>query len=288
MIGFHKMHGLGNCFIFFDEFNHDLSFIKTPEKIRLLCTTSHGLGADGLVFIGPPRACKNHCRMEIFNIDGSEAEMCGNAIRCVAMLFDRKSLGISPVLIETRAGIKEVSLVKVSDGETFYRAQMGQVSFDLERSGELVSTDKRQPLVWNSHTFTPVYTNVGNPHAVNFMTTQLSLDEMKLAGAWLESHANHPRRINVEFVEVISRNEAKVSVWERGCGMTAACGTGATAVAAAGIEKGVFDKMVTIHMPGGNLIIEQNASGLMCMTGPVQEVASGQISAGMAHRLSRV
>ncbi len=287
MIGFHKMHGLGNCFIFFDEFNQDLSFIKTPEKIRLLCTTSHGLGSDGLVFIAPPRDAKHHCRMEMFNTDGSEAEMCGNAIRGAAMLYDRKSLGISPVLIETRSGTKEVSFVKVSDGEGYYRAQMGQASFDLIRSGELVSDDKRKPLEWNSLTFDPVYVNVGNPHAVIFLKTPLTHDEMKVAGAWLETHANHPRRINVEFVEVLSRNEARVNVWERGCGMTAACGTGATAVAAAGIKKGLFDKKVTIHMPGGDLVIEQDAESLLYMTGPVQEVAVGQISSGMAHRLSR-
>lgn len=287
MIGFHKMHGLGNCFIFFDEFNQDLSFIKTPEKIRLLCTTSHGLGSDGLVFLGPPRDAKHHCRMEIFNSDGSEAEMCGNAIRGAAMLFDRKALGVAPVLIETRSGIREVSFVKVSDGEAFYRAQMGQPDFDLVRSGELVSEDKRKPLEWNDLIFEPVYTNVGNPHAVNFLSSPLSQDEMKQSGAWLETHANHPRRINVEFVEVVSRCEARVNVWERGCGMTAACGTGATAVAAAGIKKGLFDTMVTIHMPGGDLIIEQDKSGIMYMTGPVQEVAIGQIPASMAHRLSR-
>lgn len=287
MIGFHKMHGLGNCFIFFDEFNQDLSFIKTPEKIRLLCTTSHGLGSDGLVFIGPPRDAKHHCRMEMFNVDGSEAEMCGNAIRGAAMLFDRKALGFSPVLIETRSGIKEVSFIKVSDGEAFYRAQMGQANFDLVRSGELVSEDRRKPLDWNSLNFEPVYANVGNPHAVIFMKNMLTHDEMKTAGAWLETHINHPRRINVEFVDVISRNEARVYVWERGCGMTAACGTGATAVAAAGIKQGLFDKKVTIHMPGGDLIIEQDDNALLYMTGPVQEVAIGQISSGMAHRLSR-
>ncbi|MBU1107423.1 MAG: diaminopimelate epimerase [Candidatus Riflebacteria bacterium] len=287
MIGFHKMHGLGNCFIFFDEFNQDLSFIKTPEKIKLLCTTSHGLGSDGLIFINPPRDTKHHCRMEMFNTDGSEAEMCGNAIRGTAMLFDRKALGFSPVLIETRSGVKEVSFIKVSDGEAFYRAQMGKASFDLVRSGELVSEEKRKSLVWNSLTFEPLYANVGNPHAVIFMKNMLSLDEMKAAGAWLETHTNHPRRINVEFVDVLSRNEARVHVWERGCGMTAACGTGATAVVAAGIQKGLFDKKVTIHMSGGDLIIEQDENSLMYMTGPVQEVAIGQISAGMAHRLSR-
>lgn len=287
MIGFNKIHGLGNCFIFFEEINQDLSFLKKPEVIQLLCETSKGLGSDGLIFIRPPKDPKHHCRMQMFNTDGSEAEMCGNAIRGVAHMFDHLHLGVNPVLIETNGGIKEVSFVEVKDGEAFYKAQMGKALMDLVSTGELLSEDKRKPLDWNGRTLNPVYVNVGNPHAVIFLDQPLKTDEMKTVGAWLESHANHPRRINVEFVEVISRREAKVSVWERGCGMTQACGTGATAVTAAGIEKGLFDKRVTIHMPGGDLIIEQSDARDMYMTGPVQEVASGILSGSLLHKFTR-
>jgi len=287
MIGFHKMHGLGNSFIFFEEMNQDLSCIKTPEKIKLLCSPGKGLGSDGIVFVMPAKDPKHHCRMQMFNTDGSEAEMCGNAVRCVAHIFDQQQLGINPVLIETLGGIKEVSFVEVKDGEAFYKAQMGPALFDLVPTGELVPEERRKALNWNEMNFEPVYVNVGNPHAVIFLKTPLTADEMKAAGAWLETHANHPRRINVEFVEIISSNEAVVNVWERGCGMTQACGTGATAVAAAGIKAGHFDTRVTVHMPGGDLIIEQDARGSLAMTGPVQEVAVGQLSAGMAYRLTR-
>jgi diaminopimelate epimerase len=287
MIGFHKIHGLGNSFIFFEEMNQDLSCIKAPEKIRLLCSTGRGLGSDGLVFIGPAKDPKHHCRMEMFNTDGTEAEMCGNAIRGAAHLFDHQHLGISPILIETKGGIKEVSFVGVKDGETFYKAQMGAALFDLVATGELAAEEKRKKLEWKELSFEPVYVNVGNPHAVIFLKTPLTTDEMKSVGAWLETHANHPRRINIEFVEVISRREATVNVWERGCGMTQACGTGATAVAAAGIRQGIFDHSVTIHMPGGDLTIEQDARGILSMTGPVQEVAVGQITSAMTYRLTR-
>ncbi len=287
MIGFHKIHGLGNSFIFFEEMSQDLSFIKVPEKIKLLCNPGKGLGSDGVVFISPPKDPKHQCRMQMFNIDGTEAEMCGNAIRCVAHLFDHQHLGISPILIETKVGIKEVSFVGDKEGEAFYKAQMGAALFDLVSTGELLAADKYKQLTWKEQTFEPVYVNVGNPHAVIFLKTALTSDEMKSVGAWLETHANHPRRINIEFVEITSRSEAIVNVWDRGCGMTQACGTGATAVTAAGIKKGLFDPKVTIHMPGGDLVIEQDSKGIMYMTGPVQEVAIGQISSGMAYRLNR-
>jgi diaminopimelate epimerase len=287
MIGFHKIHGLGNCFIFFEEINQDLTFLKKPEIIKLLCETSRGLGSDGLIFVAPPKDPKHHCRMQMFNTDGSEAEMCGNAIRGVAHIFDHLHLGVNPVLIETAGGLKKVSFVGVKEGEVFYKAQMGKAILDLVSTGELVSEDKRKALDWNGREFTPVYVNVGNPHAVIFIDMPMSNDEMKSVGAWLESHANHPRRINVEFVEVLSRSEARVHVWERGCGMTQACGTGAVAVTVAGIVKGKFDNKVTIRMPGGDLIIERESDEELAMTGPIQEVATGVLSGSLLHRFLR-
>lgn len=287
MIGFHKIHGLGNCFIFFEEMNQDLGFLKKPEVIKLLCETSRGLGSDGLVFVGAAKDPKHHCRMQMFNTDGTEAEMCGNAIRCVAHIYDHLHLGTNPILIETAGGIKEVSYVGVKDGEVFYKAQMGKAILDLVSTGELVSEDKRKALDWNGQEFKPVYVNVGNPHAVIFLDMPMTNDEMKSVGAWLESHANHPRRINVEFVEVLSRKEARIHIWERGCGMTMACGTGATAVTVAGIEQGLFDREVTIHMPGGDLTIEQTANKDLYMTGPIQEVATGTLSGSLLTRFSK-
>ncbi|MGM0600628.1 MAG: diaminopimelate epimerase [Candidatus Rifleibacteriota bacterium] len=285
MIGFRKLHGLGNCFIFFDECFQQLEFLKESKSVQLLCDPARGLGADGLVFVQNPINLQHHCRMQIFNSDGSEAEMCGNAIRGVAHIFNKLQLGVNPVLIETTKGTTEVNFIGVRHGESFYRAEIGKPDFDLVASGELVKQEYRKELKFKDQIFTPVYVNVGNPHAVIFCKSPMSSDDMRKAGAWLESHPNHPRNINVEFVEVISKNEAKVNVWERGCGMTQACGTGACAVAAAGISHNIFNDSVSINMPGGNLKIEQSKNGEISMTGPVQEVAIGNISSSFISRL---
>jgi diaminopimelate epimerase len=285
MIGFRKMHGLGNCFIFFDESLQKLDFLKKEKAVKLLCAPARGLGADGLVFIQNPVNSHHHCRMQIFNSDGSEAEMCGNAIRGVGHIFNKLQLGINPIIVESMNGTTEVDFIGVRHGESFYRAEIGKPDFDLVASGELASPENRKELKFNEQVFRPVYVNVGNPHAVIFCESPMQPDEMRKAGAWLESHANHPRKINVEFVEVISRNEAKVNVWERGCGMTQACGTGACAVAAAGISHNIFYNSVSINMPGGSLKIEQSEDGKISMTGPVQEVAVGNLSSSFLSQL---
>ncbi len=285
MFGFHKMHGLGNSFIFFDELGQDLAVLKNPRILRLLCSSGRGLGGDGVIFIQPPRDKKHHCRMQMFNTDGTEAEMCGNAIRGVAHLYRQHHLGHEPLLIETLSGVKEIHAGTVKDGKCQYRVEMGKPSFDLTATGELLSPRDRKPLHWQEETLEPVYVNIGNPHAMLFLSSPLTQDEMIALGAWLEVHPNHPRRINVEFVEILSPQEAKVTVWERGCGMTQACGTGATAVAAAGIKLGKLTSPVTVHMPGGDLVISQDERGVLFMTGPIQEVAVGQLSASFLHGL---
>ncbi len=278
MFEFHKMHGLGNYFLFFDELMQDFSRLKQPQIIRTLCDVRFGVGADGLVFIMPPHDTRHQCRMQVFNADGSEAEMCGNAIRGVAHWYKKHHLGFEPILVETRSGVRQVYSSDVRDGFCMYRVEMGKVNFDLTTSGELLPEAERKPLVWDEETLTPHYANVGNPHAVLFVNQPLSQDAMMKMGAWLETHPNHPRRINIEFVEILSAHEVKVTVWERGCGMTHACGTGATAVAATGIKTGKLQSPVTVHMPGGDLILEQMGDGTMFMTGPVQEVCDGHLA----------
>jgi diaminopimelate epimerase len=287
MIGFHKLHGLGNCFIFFEEWHQDLRFLKNPELIKLICDTSKGLGSDGVVFISPPKDPKHNCRMQMFNIDGTEAEMCGNAIRCVAHLYSQLFLGVDNIQIETAVGVKSVKYVKTSCGEIFYQAEMGKALLDLVATGELAPESKRKPLVWKEQTLNPVYVNVGNPHAVLFMETLPAADEMKSIGAWLEYHANHPRRINIEFVKVLAKNKAQIHIWERGCGMTQACGTGATAVAMAGIEKGILSGPIEINMPGGALTIAKDTNDNLLMTGPVQEVMTGTLATSFLNSISR-
>ena len=285
MFEFHKMHGLGNHFLFFDELQQDFGRLKQPSILRTLCDPRFGLGADGIVFIMDALDTKNHCRMQIFNSDGTEAEMCGNAIRGVAHWYKKQHPRDEPILVETRGGIRQVYSQEVRNGVCHYRVEMGKVITDLTTTGELVPEADRKPLIWQEEPLLPYYANVGNPHCVLFLDTPLSEDAMIQLGAWLEAHPNHPRRINVEFVEVSSPKEVKVTVWERGCGMTHACGTGATAVVASGILAGKLQSPVGVHMPGGDLILEQTAEGIMFMTGPVQEVADGRLAPSFCNLL---
>lgn len=285
MLGFHKLHGLGNHFVFFDEVGQDLSRFKKPSLIKTLCDSRHGLGADGVIFIMDPRDPKHHCRMQYFNADASEAEICGNALRGVAHIYRSHLRGEQPLLVETLAGLRSVEFESVHNGQAFYRVEMGSAMFDLTASGELAPAAERKALVRQGETFQPIYVNVGNPHAVLFLDQPLDQDTMLAVGAWLETHSNHPRRMNIEFVEIVNPHDVRVTVWERGCGMTQACGTGATAVAAAGIKEGRLQSPVTVHMPGGDLHISQNDQGTMFMTGPVQEVASGQLAPSFLHNL---
>lgn len=278
MFEFHKLHGLGNHFIFFDELQTDFAKLKKPEIIKALADCKFGLGADGIIFVMKPEKSGNHCRMQMFNTDGTEAEMCGNAIRGVAHRFRKHAPGVDPVLIETRSGLREIRLAETRNGLSYYRVDMGKPSFDLVSTGDLEPENHRKQLVWREETLEPVYANVGNPHLALFLDSSMDEDSMVSLGAWLETHPNHPRRINVEFVEIMTRNEVRVHVWERGCGMTSACGTGATAVTAAGIKTGQLASPVTVHMPGGDLEISQDSSGTLFMTGPVQEVADGTLT----------
>lgn len=288
MITFYKMHALGNHFIFIDEFEYDISYFKNPKVIRFLCDYNKGIGGDGVVFLQKPKDLTHHCRMQIFNADGSEAEMCGNAIRGAAHLFRKHQLGETQLLIETLSGPRLVSFEYETKGTSFYKVEMGKPIFDLVATGELLPANERKTLEWQGETLEPFYANFGNPHLMLFLNSPMSRDEMIALGAWLETHPNHPRRINVEFVEIKNPSEANVTVWERGCGMTQACGTGATAVAAVGIKRGLLSPPVTIHMPGGDLIITKDDKDVYYKTGPIQEIYSGILTSAFITSLRNI
>ncbi len=285
MLKFEKMHGLGNHFIFVTDDQAGVGDLHDPTIIRGLCDVRRGIGADGIVLIGAPLDSQNHCRMRIFNSDGSEAEMCGNAIRCVA----HHQLRLHPehrdaLRIETKGGVK---VVRADSGlfgvgrDTRYRVAMGVPDFDLVKRGELLDPVRAEPLAWQGRTFTPIYVSMGNPHAVIFADPPLALDEIRSAGPLFETHRNHPKRINVEFVRIENPHRAIMTVWERGCGLTEACGTGACATGAAGFKTGRLQSPVDVVMPGGTLTIEAADDGQMLMTGPVQVVCQGTLDASL-------
>ena len=282
------MHHLGNHFILFDELGvgeKEYARLRTASAVRAICDSQFGLGADGVVFLRKPADNKHSCRMQMFNRDGSEAEMCGNALLALGHLFLQRHRSPAPILVETGGGVREVHATGASEeGLPRYRIDLGQVGFDLESTGELLSAGKRKDLVWRDEALTPTYANVGNPHAVLFSDQGFENDAMLSLGAWLEMHPNHPRRINVEFARVLDPHQVQVHVWERGCGMTNACGTGAAAVAASGIRQGRLKSPVTVNRPGGRLLIELEGASTF-LTGAVQEVADGRLSESFVKRI---
>ncbi|MBF0409245.1 MAG: diaminopimelate epimerase [Candidatus Riflebacteria bacterium] len=286
MISFQKMHHLGNSFVFFSEIeegSESLSFLRNPEIIKMICDPGTGLGSDGVVFLRSPANSENHVRMQMFNKDGSEAEMCANAL----LGLGHKYLQIFPshnaVRVETVGAVREIVAQGAKNNLPTYKIKLGKINFDLVGSGDLLPEGKRKPLIWQEEKFEPVYASVGNPHAVLFMKSPMSSDSMLSVGAWLETHSNHPKRINVEFASVVNEHEVAVNVWERGCGITSACGTGAAAVAAAGIKNGKLKSPVTVKMPGGEILIEIAGENVF-LTGSVTEVASGHFSAAFFNK----
>ncbi|MGQ9497115.1 MAG: diaminopimelate epimerase [Desulfotomaculales bacterium] len=273
---FVKMHGLGNDFIVFDGLRGSL-----PEAPALLaprvCDRHFGVGADGLVLIEP--SAQADLRMRIFNPDGSEAEMCGNAIRCVARyVYERGYVHEARLRVETPAGVMLPRLLVSGGRVAAVQVDMGVPR--LERAeipmagppGRVVE----EPLAVAGVTLRVTAVSMGNPHAVFFVEDVEGVDLATL-GPSVENHPAFPRRTNVEFVQAIGPQEVRVRVWERGAGATLACGTGACAAVVAGVLAGRLDREATVHLPGGDLSITWAADGRVYMTGPAEEVFEGEL-----------
>ncbi len=272
MIPFTKMHGLGNDFIVLDEFDQRVppDFFKA-ERARFWCDRRLGVGADQILVIGRPSRTSAidqgaHARMDIWNPDGSTAEMCGNGIRAVALFLHDHApgelRGRTSYKIETGAGVLEVSI----HGRGV-RVNMGPPRLLAVGTEDLVVAGESLPF-WE--------VNMGNPHAVFFVPSVARVDLERL-GPLIEKHSRFPKRTNVEFVQVVSPEEIVVRVWERGAGVTLACGTGACAAAVAAIQSGQAERVVRVKLPGGMLELEWNGrrDGAVWMTGPAVEVFQG-------------
>lgn len=274
VIRFTKMHGIGNDYIYINcmESTPD----RLPELAIEMSDRHFGVGGDGIVLICPSEVAD--FKMRMFNNDGSEARMCGNASRCIARyvhdhgLTDRKRISL-----ETLSGIKVLSLNMSGDGEVeSVTVDMGEPEFRPElipvhtESGrmveEVVKTSQGEIKV--------TAVSMGNPHGVIFVDRIEDVD-FDVLGPELESHAIWPDRANIEFLEVISRSEARMRVWERGTGETLACGTGACASAVAAALTGRCDRKVTINLRGGDLAVEWGEDGHVMMTGGATEVFDG-------------
>lgn len=272
---FTKMHGAGNDYIYVDCF-HETIAGDLAETARRISDRHFGVGGDGLVLISPSDTAD--ARMRMFNNDGSESEMCGNAVRCVAKYVYEHGIARKDALqIETGAGILTLELM-VEDGlVNRVRVDMGCPILEGKRIPTTWSGDKvvDQPLSIDGREFRVTCVSMGNPHCVTYVN-ELT-DELVLGhGPRIEHDPHFPNRVNAEFVQVVSPKEVRMRVWERGSGETLACGTGASAVCVAGVLSGRTEREITAHLTGGDLQLHWAENGHLHMTGPATEVFSGE------------
>lgn len=264
---FIKMHGLGNDYIYIDCFQPDTAALiaksDLPELARRVSDRHFGIGSDGLVLILPSEEAD--VKMRIFNADGSEAQMCGNAIRCVGKYLYESGMCPRPRLfVETLSGIRMLVLQVLNGKVGSITVNMGvpAIRSDMVMKGA-------DPIG-----FTTV--NMGNPHAVFFRETVMPDEELAVVGRRVGTHPHFPEGTNVEFVRVRNKKELDVRVWERGSGVTLACGTGACAAAVSAMWHGWTERDVIVHLPGGDLEIRwEKDKQSVYMTGPATEVFRG-------------
>lgn len=274
-IAFTKMHGLGNDFVVLDGRARPLPKIDAAAAAAL-ANRHTGIGCDQLVILEPSASAD--FRMRIFNADGSEVEACGNATRAVGLLHG------SAARIETLAGV-----ISSAPSPSGIAVEMGKPRFGWEEIPLAYAMDTHvMPVAWEELD-NPIGVNVGNPHAIFFVPDCDAVDLARL-GPEIEHDPLFPDRINVNVATVTARNAIRLRVWERGAGLTRACGTGACATAVGAMRRGLVDRLVTVHLPGGALTIEWREDGEIVMTGPATEsfrgdfdpVAYGLLAAGSA------
>ena len=272
---FTKMQGLGNDFILVNCLSEQLAG-DYEALARKLCDRHYGIGADGLILILPSESAD--IRMRIFNSDGSEPEMCGNGIRCFARFVYEGDIVKKHIMrVETLAGVIIPEIILEGDRVVSVRVDMGEPR--LERNvipmtgaaGRVVN----EPLVVGDRTYNVTCVSMGNPHCITFVS---DVEEVAITtiGPKMENHLVFPRRTNVEFIQVLNRNEVNMRVWERGAGETLACGTGACATGVACILNDLTDRTVSVHLAGGDLMIEWADNNHVYMTGPAEYVFRGE------------
>ena len=271
---FTKMQGCGNDYIYIDLFREKLSG-DVPKLAVAIADRHFGVGGDGLILIGPSE--RADARMRMLNADGSEAEMCGNGLRCVAKyVYDHGIARKEQLTIETGRGILLVDLEVKGGKAQRVRVDMGEPILEADRIPTTLTGNPptEAEVIVSGEAFRFTCVSMGNPHAVAFVP-EITDRLIHQVGPLVEKHPAFPRKVNVEFVKVNSRSDAHMRVWERGSGETLACGTGACAVAVAGVLTDRFDRAVTIHLLGGDLDIEWGADNHVYKTGPAVEVFSG-------------
>lgn len=272
---FTKMHGAGNDYVYIDCFRES---VEDPSPLAVEISDRHfGVGSDGLILILPSE--RADVRMRMFNADGSEAEMCGNGVRCVAKYaYDHGLVDKTDITVETLAGVLPLHLVPGAGGRvTKVRVNMGTPRLkraEIPMGGPPDEEAQGMELSAGDRTFRVTCVSMGNPHCVIFVD-DVEAFPVETYGPLIERHELFPQRTNVEFVEVVSPAEVRQRTWERGAGETLACGTGAAAVTVAGVRGGLTRETILNHLRGGDLEMHWSDDGRISMTGPAVEVFSG-------------
>jgi diaminopimelate epimerase len=267
---FIKMHGIGNDYVYVNGYNETVE--EPADLARVIADRHTGVGGDGLILVLPPSEDVDaDIRMRLFNSDGSEAQMCGNGIRCVCKLaHDHHINRANPMQIQTDSGVLTLNYTTNGSGRVDeVTVDMGEAVLDLPA----VPVDESK---LDDQLAGATFVSLGNPHAVFFVDDVWAIDLEKV-GPQLECHKAFPSRINVHFVQVHSPGEITMRTWERGSGITLACGTGASAVCVAGVLTDRSDRKIIAHLPGGDLALEWlKADNHVLMTGPATEVFKGE------------
>ncbi|MBR9972323.1 diaminopimelate epimerase [Magnetospirillum sulfuroxidans] len=270
---FLKMHGLGNDFVVLDV--RDSGFALTSDRARAIADRRTGIGCDQVVVIEPARSNLSDAWMSLWNADGSETAACGNATRCVAWLL-MQAAGIDRVVIETKAGLLDAE----SRGGRMVAVDMGPARLDWRELPLAKAVDTLNLGIGLGALQNPVGVSMGNPHAVFFVDDVAAID-LAVLGPVLEHHDIFPERANIEAAQVLGPDRIRMRVWERGTGITSACGTGACATLVAAARRGLTGRKADVVLDGGALTIEWLPDDHVLMTGPVALVAEGRLDSSL-------
>lgn len=274
---FSKWQGIGNDFILIDCLgNHDNPPEYYVQGAKALCDRHFGIGADGVLLVLP--SDKADVRMQIINADGSEAEMCGNGIRCFARyVYEQGYVKSERFTVETGAGILIPEIIKEKAGLSMVKVDMGEPVLEGEKipvSGYGMNRIISENITVQGREFKMTCVSMGNPHCVVFVEDAENFPIYEF-GPYFEKHEKFPRKINTEFVQVIDKQHLRMRVWERGAAVTLACGTGSCATLTAAVLNGLTDRKAEIQLDGGQLLVEWGEDNHLYMTGPAEKVWTG-------------
>jgi diaminopimelate epimerase len=272
---FTKMQGIGNDYVYVNCFEES---VTNPSKLAIEISDRHfGVGSDGLILIMPSQVAAD-ARMRIFNADGSEAQMCGNGIRCVAKYLYESGLKRSDrMTIETSAGLKPIELTVSNNHVSLVKVEMGTPRLlrnEIPMLGENTQVIN-ELLQVGGETLNITCVSMGNPHCITFVDDVAAV-QLNVVGKAIENHELFPERINAHFVQQVSKNKIKMRTWERGSGETLACGTGAVATGVACVLNKLTERVISVQLPGGELKVEWAEDNKTYMTGPAEFVFTGE------------